>query len=84
MKYMFCLLSMLVVTSIGKAQTLSSQRPGISYQALILKPEQQLPGYNNSDVPLNDSDICLQFSITNANGVIDYQESQQLRTDRFG
>ena len=84
MKYMFCLLSMLVVTSIGKAQTLSSQRPGISYQALILKPEQQLPGYNNSDVPLNDSDICLQFSITNANGAIDYQESQQLRTDRFG
>lgn len=84
MKFNLCFISLLVLASVVKAQNSSALGPGISYQALILKPEQQLPGYNNSDVPLNDSDICIQFSITTANGAIDYQESQQLRTDRFG
>ena len=65
-------------------QSLSELNPGISYQALILQPEDQIPGYNNQDAPLTDTNICLLFSITSANGSIEYQEQKQLSTDRFG
>ena len=65
-------------------QSLSELNPGISYQALILQPEDQIPGYNNQDAPLTDTNICLLFSITSANGSIEYQERKQLSTDRFG
>jgi hypothetical protein len=62
----------------------SDLNPGISYQALILQPEDQIPGYNNQDAPLTDTNICLLFSITSSNGSIEYQEQKQLSTDRFG
>ena len=62
----------------------SDLNPGISYQALILQPEDQIPGYNNQDAPLTDTTICLLFSITSVNGSIEYQEQKQLSTDRFG
>ena len=38
----------------------SQQRTGISYQALILNPNgEQLPGYNNQNAPLVNTDICI-------------------------
>ena len=40
-----------------------SQTRGISYQALIIDPvTQELPGFNNSNAPLANKDICLKFS----------------------
>ena len=39
-----------------------SQTRGISYQALIIDPvTQELPGFNNSNAPLANKDICLKF-----------------------
>jgi hypothetical protein len=35
------------------------QTKGISYQALIIDPVvQELPGYNNTQVPLSNRNIC--------------------------
>ena len=61
-----------------------SQSPGISYQALILQPESQIPGFNNFDIPLKNSEICLQFSLTSPNGIVEYQEIKRLSTDQYG
>ena len=70
--------------SLVHCQFSSDLNPGISYQALILQPEDQIPGYNNRDAPLTDTSICLLFSITSSNGSIDYQERKELFTDRYG
>ena len=61
-----------------------SQMPGITYQALILQPEKQIPGFNNYNAPLINSDICLKFSLTSPNGTVEYQELVQLSTDQYG
>ena len=60
------------------------QMPGITYQALILQPEKQIPGFNNYNAPLRNSDICLKFSLTSPNGTVEYQELVQLSTDQYG
>ena len=61
-----------------------SQMPGITYQALILQPEKPIPGFNNYNAPLINSDICLKFSLTSPNGTVEYQELVQLSTDQYG
>ena len=84
MKNNLLLLLTVLCINVFHGQSLSELNPGISYQALILQPEDQIPGYNNQDAPLTDTNICLLFSITSANGSIEYQEQKQLSTDRFG
>ncbi|MDB2673168.1 hypothetical protein N9Y86_04640, partial [Flavobacteriaceae bacterium] len=84
MKNNLLLVLTLLFTNVFYGQSLSDLNPGISYQALILQPEDQIPGYNNLDAPLTETNICLLFSITSANGSIEYQEQKQLATDRFG
>ena len=61
-----------------------SQTKGITYQAVILKPEgQNIPGYNDQRAPLTNTAICLRFSIYKG-AVLEYQETRNLNTDEFG
>ena len=63
----------------------SQQRTGISYQALILNPNgEQLPGYNNQNAPLVNTDICIEFLILDENSSIEYSETQSVKTDKYG
>jgi len=78
----FCL-TFLVASKIH-AQFGETLLPGISYQALIIEPEESLPGYNNLDAPMSDQAVCLQFSIVTGSGAIAYQEFQGTETDSFG
>ena len=79
MKKIFVLLFLLIAT-IGAAQN------GISYQAVLLNPNgEQLPGADNSKIPLVNSSICLRFSIAaSLGGTPEYQETITTRTDAFG
>lgn len=62
-----------------------SQRTGISYQALIIKPDgEQLPGFNNQNAPLVNTAICLEFIIVDHNNSIEYSEYQSVTTDKYG
>ncbi|MGY8951713.1 MAG: hypothetical protein ACKVJW_08000, partial [Flavobacteriales bacterium] len=63
----------------------SQQRTGISYQALILNPNgEQLPGYNNQNAPLVNTDICIEFLIIDENSSTEYSETQSVKTDKYG
>ena len=79
MKKIFVLL-FLLIAAIGAAQN------GISYQAVLLNPNgEQLPGADNSKIPLVNSSICLRFSIAaSLGGTPEYQETITTRTDAFG
>ena len=67
------------------ALSFGQDRNGISYQALILNPiGESLPGKDNDNTPLVNTDICLQFHIINSSGTYEYSESQTLKTDEYG
>lgn len=62
-----------------------SQSSGITYQAVLYNPSGEiLPGNNNANAVLANKDICLRFSITDAQTSLEYQETQRVRTDEFG
>lgn len=62
-----------------------NKRNGISYQALIVDTTvEQLPGFNNSNVPLINTQICLSFSILDQNNNIEYTEYVRTSTDELG
>lgn len=62
-----------------------SQINGITYQAIIYNPTgETVPGYNNSNTPLANSNICLLFTIVDANSQLEYQEKITITTDEFG
>ena len=61
------------------------KRNGISYQALIINPiGEELPGYNNQNSPLVNTNICLEFIFKDENGTIEYSEYQTVTTDQYG
>ena len=79
MKYTY-LLILLLISSVGFSQT-----KGITYQAVILNPiETELPGVNQTNAPLANSAVCLKFGILDQNSVIEYLETIQTTTDKFG
>jgi hypothetical protein len=62
-----------------------SQANGITYQAIIYNPSgETVPGYNNANAPLANSNICLLFTIVDANSQLEYQEKITITTDEFG
>lgn len=64
---------------------LYSQSSGITYQAVLYNPSGEiLPGNNNANAVLSNKDICLRFSITDAQTSLEYQETQKVKTDEFG
>jgi hypothetical protein len=63
----------------------SNAQNGITYQAVILNPNtEELPGADNSRLPLVNQNITLEFKILNATSNIDYQETINTQTDAFG
>jgi len=65
--------------------SLFSQRTGISYQALIINPSgEELPGVNNSNSPLINTKICLEFTIVDNRNDDEYSETQTVTTDSYG
>lgn len=63
----------------------SNAQNGITYQAVILNPNtEELPGADNSLLPLVNQKITLEFKILNATSNIDYQETINTETDEFG
>ena len=66
------------------SSVIHSQTKGMTYQAVILKPEgENIPGYNNERAPLTNTSICLRFSIYKGT-VLEYQETKNTITDEFG
>ncbi|UFH34954.1 beta strand repeat-containing protein [Flavobacterium acetivorans] len=62
-----------------------SQKNGISYQAIIFNPNGgKVPGINNSNEPLANKNICLQFTIIDSDTRTEYQETINTTTDAFG
>ena len=62
-----------------------SQTKGISYQAVILNPEaQEIPGVNVQGNILANTNIGVQFTIIDASGNEEYQESHTTSTDKYG
>ena len=60
-------------------------RNGISYQALILETNvEELPGVNNVQSPLVNTQICLAFTILDAFGNEEYKEYVVTTIDSFG
>jgi hypothetical protein len=59
-----------------------SQSRGISYQAIIYNPSGDIiPGVNNTNAPMPNKSICLQFSIIDENSLTEYQETITTTTD---
>ena len=64
---------------------LANAQNGITYQAVILNPNsEELPGADNSRLPIINQSICLDFKIINAASQVDYQETLTTKTDEFG
>ncbi len=64
---------------------LFAQTKGLTYQAVIYQPSGEIiPGVNNSNAPIANQNICLQFSILNEFSQLEYQEKVQIATDEFG
>ena len=62
-----------------------SQSNGITYQAIIYNPSGDvIPGVNNTNSPMQNKNICLQFSIVDDRSRIEYQETITTTTDEFG
>ena len=62
-----------------------AQSTGISYQAIIYNPNGEvIPGYNNSNAPLANKNICLQFTIIDSATLTEYQEKITVTTDEYG
>jgi hypothetical protein len=76
-------LILLIVLCLGAKSF--AQTNGITYQAVILNPSgEQLPGVNNTNAPMVDKNICMQFQFIDAFSKLEYQETIQTKTDAFG
>jgi hypothetical protein len=62
-----------------------AQTNGITYQAVIYSANgESVPGINNSNAPLANRKICLQFSIVDDFSQTEYQEKITVTTDDYG
>lgn len=74
------LLLLVLVSSVTFAQN-----NGITYQAVIYSTTgESVPGIKNSNSPLSNKAICIQFSIVDENTQTEYQEKVTVTTDDFG
>lgn len=64
---------------------LFSQTDGISYQAVIIGPDnQELPGVDAQGNILPNATIAMRFTIFDSNNQIEFQEEQTTSTDQYG
>ena len=62
-----------------------SQTDGISYQAVIIGPDnQELPGVDAQGNILPNATIAMRFTIFDSNNQIEFQEEQITSTDQYG
>ena len=62
-----------------------SGKKTLNYQAVILDPKPiEIPGASIVGQPLNKGNVCLRFSLLNAQGGLDYEETQSVTTDEYG
>ena len=81
-KYVFALLLSLSCLTGLLGQT---NKKTLNYQAVILDPKAiDIPGASIVGQPLNKGNVCLRFSLLNAQGGLDYEETQQVTTDEYG
>jgi hypothetical protein len=72
-----CLVS---VSALGQ-----TSKKSLNYQAVILDNKSiDIPGASIVGQPLNKGNVCLRFSLLNASGRLDYEETQQITTDEYG
>jgi uncharacterized protein (TIGR02145 family) len=62
-----------------------AQNKGITYQAVIYSTNgESIPGIHNSNSPMVNKAVCLQFSIVDENTQTEYQEKVSVTTDDYG
>lgn len=62
-----------------------AQNNGITYQAVIYSAGgESVPGIHNSNSPLVNKSICLQFGFIDSNNLAEYQEKITVNTDSYG
>ncbi len=76
---------LLFIFFIGLATQLFAQQEGISYQAVILGPDnKELIGIDAEGNIISDATISIRFSILDEEKVTVYQEEQTTNPDQFG
>ncbi len=72
-----------LITCIGLLGQTSNKT--LNYQAVILDPKAiDIPGASIVGQPLSKGNVCLRFSLLNAQGGLDYEETQSVTTDEYG
>ena len=62
-----------------------SQTDGITYQAVIIAPDDlELPGVNSEGNYLPNTEIAIRFTIYDSGNQLEFQEVQVTTTDEFG
>lgn len=76
----------ILISSLFSLSTFAqTSKKTLNYQAVILDPNAiDIPGASITGQPLNKGKVCLRFSLLNAQGGLDYEETQQVTTDEFG
>jgi hypothetical protein len=83
-KYKSILTLLLSISCLGGLLGQTNKKT-LNYQAVILDPKAiDIPGASIVGQPLNKGNVCLRFSLLNAQGGLDYEETQQVTTDEYG
>ena len=70
---------------LGLSSLAQTNKKTLNYQAVILDPKAiDIPGASITGQPLNKGNVCLRFTLLNAQGGVDYEETQQVTTDEYG
>lgn len=76
---------LLIFTGLSLTYFLSAQTHGITYQAVIIdKNPQEIPGVDITGNYLPNYPLTVRFTIQDTTGKVEYQETQQTKTDKFG
>jgi hypothetical protein len=85
MNYCKHLFSLLLILSSLYSLHGQTNKKTLNYQAVILDPKViEIPGAVITGQPLNKGNVCLRFTLLNAQGGVDYEETQQVTTDEYG
>ena len=61
-----------------------AQTKGITYQAVILKPNTKVANGNSENLPLVNKNVCLLFKFVDEFAKVEYQEAFPTTTDQYG
>jgi len=80
MSFLLMLTCLVSVSALGQ-----TSKKTLNYQAVIMDPKAiDIPGASIIGQPLSKGNVCLRFSLLNASGRLDYEETQQITTDEYG